>query len=134
VYHRWYPIFPVRVGHAATSILRDGLLDSGSDDTVCPEDVAQALGIDLTNAPEGDAGGVGGAIVRVRYATVTLRITDGNEDCEWQAMVGFAPTGRRRLLLGETGFLQYFDASLLNPFREIVLTPNSTFPEQRTTH
>jgi len=118
----------VIIGTAHGSIVRDGLLDTGANDTVCPDVLAPLLGLDLTNAPEGEATGAGGPVLIVRYATVRLRITDMKETCEWDAIVGFAPLGMSRVLLGQTGFLQYFDVSLLNPFREIILTPNSSFP------
>src|SRR5437763_5034649 len=51
-------------------------VQTGADDTVFPEDAALALGTALTQAPCGEARVVGGARVQVRYAQVTLRITD----------------------------------------------------------
>jgi hypothetical protein len=56
----------------------DGLLDTGSDDTVFEEWVAAAVGVDLSHAPERLVGLVGRSnLVRCRYAPVELRITDG---------------------------------------------------------
>ncbi|MBI1915957.1 MAG: hypothetical protein HYS12_14665 [Planctomycetes bacterium] len=132
--YRFFPIFPVIISTAHGSIVRDALLDTGANDTVCPDILAPLLGLDLTNAPEGEASGAGGSVLPVRYATVRLRITDTKETCEWDALVGFAPLGMSRALLGQTGFLHYFDVYLLNPFREIILTPNSSFGGQHTLH
>src|SRR5205809_926121 len=66
-----------------------GHLDSAADDTVFPEAVAIAVGIDLTNAPIGEAAGVGSGPVQVRYAQVTLRVAGNGERREWVAWVGF---------------------------------------------
>src|SRR5262245_4534321 len=116
VQYRYFPIFPVIVSNPQGSFVRDGLLDTGANDTVCPDILAQQLGVDLTNAPEGEARGAGGQVLQVHYATVTLRISDGKETCVWDASVGFAPLVGKEILLGQTGFLQFFDVSLLNPF------------------
>src|SRR5690349_5506474 len=64
-------------------------LDSGSDDTLLPAYLATRLGIDWDQAPQGEAGTVGGAPVPYRNATVTLRLSDGYEECQWDAIVGF---------------------------------------------
>lgn len=134
VRYRFLPIFAVVLSTSGGSIIRDGLLDTGANDTVCPDTFAPSLGVDLTQAPEGEASGAGGTVLPVRYATVQLRITDTKESCVWDAIIGFAPLGANRVLLGQTGFLQYFDVSLINPFREIILTPNSSFAGQHIVH
>src|SRR5437763_852920 len=79
------PIFSVTLVGPTSSRAQDSLLDSGADDTVFPEDLAALVGIDLRNAPEGQATGVGFSRVRVKYAEATLRITDGHERREWRA-------------------------------------------------
>src|SRR5437660_879219 len=87
------------------------LLDSGSDDTVFPEPIASAIGIDLTNAPWGTSIGMGGGSGLLRFAQVTLRIADNKERREWQAWVGFTTAPLRHSLLGYGGLLQYFTAT-----------------------
>ena len=83
------PSWPFRPkGHPGTRSLT-ATLDSGSDDTLLPAYLATRLGIDLDQAPQGEAGTVGGAPVPYRYATVTLRLSDGSEECQWDAIVGF---------------------------------------------
>jgi hypothetical protein len=131
---RHYPIVPVVLTGPAGAWARDCRLDSGADDTIFPHSAAQALGIDLTGAPLGSASQVGGAPIQYPYAPVTLRISDGQESCEWIALVGFAPLALRWPLLGQTAFLQFFDATLLGARRETVLTPNASFPGRHTVH
>src|SRR5262249_19241984 len=97
------------------------LLDTGADDTVFPEDVAALIGVDLTNAPTGEAAGVGQAAAPLRYAEVTLRITDGREQRQWQARVGFTPAPLKRPLLGFAGFLQFFTATFHGDREEVEL-------------
>jgi hypothetical protein len=108
----------------------EGMLDTGSDETIFKETVAVHLGIDLTGAPEREIDLVGRpAPMTCRYASVQLRITDGlRETYEWTAMVGFAPTRLRYNLLGQGGFLEFFDADFRGADREVVLIPNRSFP------
>jgi hypothetical protein len=130
---RAYPVCSTSVSSPRSALARDGLVDSGADDTIFPSRLAPLLGIDLTNAPLGSAHSVSGAVLTYRYAHVTLRISDGLETCEWPAIVGFY-IHLRWLIFGQTGFLEFFDAQLLGARRELVLTPNASFPGQHTVH
>jgi hypothetical protein len=109
------------------SFTQDALLDTGADDTVFPDGLAAALGIDLTNAPQGTGSGVGQGAVVLRYAEVTLRIADNRERREWRAWVGFAPVQARYPLLGFAGFLQYFTATFFGDREEVELTINGLY-------
>ena len=131
---RHYPIVPVFLAGPAGGWARDCLVDSGADDTLFPDAAAQILGINLTGAPAGSASQVGGAPIHYPYASVTLRISDGQESCEWVTLVGFAKNLPRWPLLGQTGFLQYFDVTLFGARKEVFLTPNATFPGSHTVH
>ena len=82
------------IGPRGTRVL-DGLIDSGADAILVPEDVAAKIGIDLTTAAQETTRGIGGVRVTARYAEVALRIADRNERREWTALVGFAPIGKR---------------------------------------
>ncbi len=53
------PVIPVSVLGPAGTVCKDSLLDSGADDTILPEALAVAIGIDLSGAPAGTASGVG---------------------------------------------------------------------------
>jgi hypothetical protein len=113
--------------HAGLSHVLDALLDTGADDTVFPEAVANNLGVDLTNAPTGEGAGAGLGAVRIRYAPVTLRLTDGREFREWTTLVGFA-LGLRQALLGYAGCLQFFTATFHGDLEEVELTVNGLYP------
>jgi hypothetical protein len=103
-------------------------LDSAADDTVIREDVAAKIGIDLTNAPEGTAAGPGMALVLLRNAEVTLRLTDGKEQREWQARVGFTSARLSRPLLGFAGCLQFFTCTFHGDREVAELTVNGLYP------
>jgi hypothetical protein len=108
--------------------VREGLLDSGADDTVFPETAALQIGIDLTSAPVGIGSSVGLAAIPLRYAQVTLRTTDGVEQHEWNAWVGFTPAPLHYPTLGYAGFLQFFTASFHGDRQVVELTVNSLYP------
>jgi predicted aspartyl protease len=106
----------------------DALLDTGADDTVFPESLATKLGLDLSNAPVGEASGVGSGPVQIRYARVTLRLATASERREWQGWVGFTSVRLKRSLLGFAGFLQYFTATFYGDREEVELTVNGLYP------
>jgi len=126
--HRPRPVIGVTIIGPAGTVPYDGLLDSGSDDVLFPEDVAALIGVDLTNAPQGTASAFGQRTIPVRYAEATLRIADNQERREWRAWVSFAPVVRRYALLGFAGFLQYFTAAFHGDREEVELTVNGIYP------
>jgi hypothetical protein len=111
----------------------DGHLDTAADDTVFPLWVSVMIGLDLSRAPEQDIRLVGRAqTARARVSQVELRITDGREACRWSAVVAFVPLPMRRALLGQNGFLQFFDSLFRGADLQAILEPNRTFVGQRS--
>jgi predicted aspartyl protease len=106
----------------------EGLLDTGADDTVFPERLAASIGLDLTNAPIGQATTANLANAPLRYAQVHLRITDGKEQREWPAWVGFTPAKLQLPLLGFASFLQFFTATFHGDYERVELTVNNLYP------
>jgi hypothetical protein len=127
---RFAPVFSVGVDGPLGTYAIDCRLDSGADDTVFPLRVARTVGIVLTGAPIGESQVTGGAVLSYQYFRVTLRVSDAVEACVWPAIVGFVDAPMRFGLLGIAGFLDYFDATLLGAAREVVLSPNASFPGQ----
>jgi hypothetical protein len=120
-------ILPVSVVGPTGSVMRDALLDTGSDETVFPESVAVRIGIDLVSAPLGGASGAAATRVPLRYAQVTLRIGDHYEQREWSALIGFTAAPLRYPLLGYAGFLQFFDSTFRGAREEVELTVNHLY-------
>lgn len=127
---RFRPLIAVRLFGPNGSRLFDGCLDCASDDTIFPRFLARSLGIDLSGAPQGEARPVGGIAIPYLLTQLPLRVTDGKEQCDWLATVGFADLPLRWALLGHAGFLNYFDTQLLGARREAILNPNSSFHGQ----
>lgn len=122
------PIIRVTVIGPSDSRLQEALLDTGADDTVFPERLAAILGADLSTAPAGTISSVAGTVVPVRYAQVTLRITDGVESREWLAWIAFTPARLRYPLLGFAGFLQFFTAIFHGDRETVDLEVNGFYP------
>jgi hypothetical protein len=122
------PVVAISVVGPTGTWLAEGLLDSGADDVVFPEDVALRTGIDLTNAQTGGGPGATLASVPLRYARVGLRLTDGTEFHEWEAWVGFTAAKMYRPMLGFAGCLQFFDTNLRGALEVAELTVNSIYP------
>ena len=110
------------------TFVEDALLDTGADDTVFPSYTAARIGVDLNNAPAGEAVGVGGAPLLVRYAAVELRLTDGIEFRRWPAWVGFTAARLKHPLLGFAGCLQFFGAYFRGDREEVELEINALYP------
>jgi hypothetical protein len=127
---RHRPIVPIHILAPRMLPPLDACIDSAADDTVFPPHWATRLGIDLKAAPRGQAQVVGGSIIQVSFAPVTLLLSDGYETCEWDAIVGFSASAMRWALLGHSGFLEFFDVQLLGARRETIITPNSAFVGQ----
>jgi hypothetical protein len=129
---RHRPIVAVMLTGTSTPQLRDGLLDSGADDTVFSEAVATALALDLSHSEQRSISLAGRPQPLIcRYAAVQLRLSDGIETFEWPAMVGFVAARLHYALLGQAGFLQFFRATFDGESHVLTLTPNSSFPGHR---
>src|SRR5438034_157404 len=102
------PLIPVSLVGPLNTVARTALLDTGADDTIFPLSLAATLGVDLTGAPTGSATVAGIGIVPLVYGDVKLRLTDGREQREWNAMVGFTKARLIYPTLGFAGCLQYF--------------------------
>ena len=122
------PLIDISLGGPHDTRLVQALLDTGADDTVFPERYAALIGIDLTNAPEVMASGVGGLpAVRLRFAQVKLRLATASEQREWPAMVAFTAAPLRFPLLGYAGVMQFFCAHFHADREEVELTVNSLY-------
>ncbi len=78
--------------------------------------------------PTGTGSGVGSRGLPLRYAPVTLRLTDGQEFREWPAWVGFTPAALVYPILGFAGCLQFFTSTFHGDTEEVELTVNRLYP------
>jgi hypothetical protein len=122
------PVIPVTLIGPVNARLLPCLLDTGSDDTLFPENLAGALGVDLTDAPTITGAGVGMVSLSVRVSEVTLRLANNHERRQWKALVGFTSSPLRQPLLGYAGFLQFFTTCFLGDRERVELTVNASYP------
>ena len=126
---RYKPMLHIRVEHDGEAWPVQGLLDTGSDDTVFPRSLAERLRISLDGLPVTSATSAGGRPIQYAVASVTLAIHDGTQSCRWNALVGFRLDSVKSLpLFGQLVFLQFFTAEFLGDSHEVILTPNGSFP------
>ncbi len=122
------PYLTVSVLGPGNTIATDAHLDTGADDTIFSERLAARLGLDLTDAPVGQATTATLTHAPLRYAQVRLRLTDGKERREWPAWVAFTPAKLHLPLLGFAGFLQYFTATFHGDREQVELSVNALYP------
>jgi predicted aspartyl protease len=106
------------------------LVDTGSDETVFPISLANAIGIQLEHASTGQASAVGGHAVEIIPGRVTLQIAQSGVEYRWHATVGFLEVEQPEdevALLGYAGLLEFFTAMFDSEQRQLELTPNSRF-------
>lgn len=113
------PVVPCRLRGATGEISLFGLVDTGSDTTLLPLFVAERIGVTL-DEETGKYRGVGGQVVTVSYGVVQLEIDDGAESLAWSARVAFLDN-RTTALLGQSGFLEKFDATFFGADRQLEL-------------
>ena len=102
--------------------------DTGADDTLFPWQVGLSLGIDLANAPKGQAHGLGSAPFEVRYADVHVQITDDYQAiAEWSAIIAFTQQTMDYALLGFAGCLEFFTSTFDGERELATLEPNGKF-------
>jgi len=93
------------------------LVDTGADFTMLPFTVADALGVDIQNAPEMIVTGIRREEVRARLAEVTVRI--GEMEVELPCL--YCMKEDTPYLLGRMGLFQRFNIAFDNRRKRIVL-------------
>jgi hypothetical protein len=122
------PIIPVTLIGPSNSRLRTAHIDTASDESFFPEDVAIYIGIDLSNAPVESFKGMGGGRMVGRFAQVNVRMSDGIKFHEWPAWIGFVAKGLLRPVLGFGGFLNFFTATFRGDAEIVELVTNRLYP------
>ena len=125
VVHR--PTIPIRVIGRAGDGLAYGLVDTGADETLLPDQFIGPLGVVIRPGDHATIVAIGGGAVPVRYGDVDLDLRQRGEEFRWAARVAFHPG--TRAILGHAGFLEYFTATFNGRRRHVTLTPNGAAPD-----
>ncbi len=128
VQYRPRPIVTVTLVGPRGNKAIDVLVDSGSDDSVFPEQLAMPLGLDLTNAPRHVMTRLSHARGTIRYAQIRILLTDGSEFRNWPAWIAFTSAPLVYPTLGFAGALQFFLAKLDGPGEVLEFEIGSSYP------
>ena len=123
------PIVAVSIEGPSGKHLVDGLLDTGSDPTIFPQDEALALGIPLPPAVDGTIKTAGGVLIPYRLAEAVLELRGSGRSVRWKTSVAFAEGTLSVIHLGMRGFLEHFHATFMGPEKKVVLVPCITLPK-----
>ena len=110
-----------------------GLLDTGADAIVLPRSIADAIGVELDEQVIWDIAGFAGQTASAVLGRVDIEISDGIDTLRWPAFVSvvhYDDPAEQPVLLGRTGFLQFFNAEFRGADHEVVLEPNEMFPQK----
>jgi hypothetical protein len=122
------PELPVRVIGQTGSVLLLASADTGSDDTLLPHSVGEAIGALIDGSAAWRVGGVGGQEIDVRLGEVDLdlELARRGRVQRWRAKVGFVAFTRPEdevAILGHCGFFDHFAAHFNSRRRIMTITP-----------
>jgi hypothetical protein len=101
------------IGPRGSEIVQ-ALVDTGSDETVFPTSLADAIGVQLNRNSTGRASAVGGHAVELVPGDIAIQISNNDESYRWRTTVAFLEVDLPEdevALLGYAGFLEYFRAT-----------------------
>jgi len=131
------PVVPVRLADVTPAPRVAALVDSGSERTLASPVLARAIGVDLTDCPEGTIQ-IGGGPRLARFATVTIELYADLLDDEspsldtWEAEVGFFDkwSPAWAVVLGGVGFFDRYTVTMHRAASALVVEPWSAFDER----
>lgn len=108
------PVSPASLaGEKLATAPRVGLVDTGAENVLAADWLADLAGLDLQANADVALIGIGGQTAEVRFVEVELRLHGpdaGGQVVSWRCDVGFVPGWRApfALVLGQAGFLDRF--------------------------
>jgi hypothetical protein len=125
------PEILVRVIGSTSEALLMALIDTGADECVLPESLAEVIGVTLDQMHTVRATGVGGHPIDLVPGDVEFELSDDTQRCRWSIRVGFARFEHPEdecAILGNVGALEYFTATFDAVGQCGSLAVNSRFP------
>ena len=126
------PEIPLHLIGESDELFLFGLLDTGADGVVIGRGVAETIGATLDETVRWTLRGLNAALLEAVLGLIDIEVMDGQESATWRmpvAVVTFDdPLHEDIVLLGQTGFLQFFDMRFLGSQHAVELVPNASFP------
>jgi len=127
------PEIPITIVGPAGSGTYIGLVDTGSDNTILPVSIANDLGIVLETVQGATATVFGGHRVQLLMGQAALKLeADSGESVEWKTHLfffEFAAQEHEAVILGHSGFLDYFAATFDGHHCTVNLVANADLPQ-----
>jgi len=118
------PVIPVKFSGPRRMVDSYALLDTGADESYITSVLAKQLGVtpisrqpNIVESASGD--------LSVLYGEVIVQVGRGPEIFSRQIVVGIVDEPWSEAILGNIGFLEYFDALFSFPDRYVMLTPRN---------
>jgi hypothetical protein len=125
------PEVPVTFVGPAGSASYVGLVDTGSDHTILPKTIADELGILLQPAMGQPASVFGGNRLQLLVGEVILKLKADGESLSWRTgafFFDFTGAADETVILGHSGFFDYFTAIFDGKSASLTLLPNDELP------
>jgi predicted aspartyl protease len=110
------PMIPLTI-QAKEKIDLVGILDSGSDITIIPKEIAEAVGIDLQE--ENEISGISGIPVKARQAKVSVNFGRGHEIYSFNIPVLIPEKENIPIIIGRMGFFEQFKITFAEADKKI---------------
>ncbi len=127
------PMVPIRVIGLTGDASFRALLDSGSDETLLPRSIGDAIGAEIDEQETSRIAGIAGQTVETVLGTVEIELSLGTMTHRWSEQVRFVAFEHPEdeiAILGHAGFLNYFTATLDGRKHEVTLKANRTLPKR----
>ena len=112
-----------------------GLIDTGADSVVIGATIAERIGARLDRKHQWTIHGFAGQTLAATLGHVDVELVGRNESLCWQmpvAVVNYPEASNEELVvLGQTGFLEFFDVRLFGEEHVFELKANASFPKMR---
>jgi hypothetical protein len=125
------PEIPIAIEGPIRSGTYLGLVDTGSDHTILPMAIAQYLGVVVEPESGPPAMVFGGHRVQLAVGEVVFRLQTPDDVIKWTTEVCFFESREQdddSLILGHSGFLDFFSATFDGKLGALSLDPNDELP------
>lgn len=129
------PEIPIHLIGPTGEFFSLALIDTGADSVVIGATIAKQLGVRLNSKRRWTIHGFAGQSLDARLGDLEIEIVGRTESLCWRlpvAVVDYPAISNEELVvLGQTGFLEYFDVRLFGEEHVVELKPNVSFPKKR---
>lgn len=112
-----------------------GLVDTGADSVVIGQTIARQIGVKLQPKHRWPVHGFSGHTLEAVLGHVEIEMVSRTESFCWQLPVAVVTypdlVNEETVVLGQSGFLEYFDVQFLGDAHVVELKPNTSFPKKR---